>query len=363
MRILFASGHPHIPQLYGGGQANSHELIQALIADGHDVAMLCGLNGKGFLSLKDRFLMKMRGRKAIADHDLGYPVFRGWFVWEALEEACETFKPDVVFCQAGFPVRIAAECNRLGLPAVIYLHNVEDDDIGGNPGELHDVRFIANSTFTAERLHQQYGLESTVVPPFFNQNYYTTQTNYERVVFINPHPHKGAHVALDVAELCIDIPFLFVESWTLDDDWREELNTRLAWLPNVELLPPENDMKKVYARARFLMIPSRWEEAWGRVASEAHFSGIPVIASKRGGLPEAVGPGGILIPPKAPASDWAKAVRQLWTDEGYWLSLSLAAQAHAQRDALNNVQQLKRILSVLNGTLEQSIPGGHIAAA
>ncbi len=325
--------------------------------------MLCGLNGKGFLSLKDRFLMKMRGRKAIADHDLGYPVFRAWYAWEALEEVSENFKPDVVFCQAGFPVRIAAECNRLGLPAVIYMHNVEDDDIGGDPRRLRDIRYLANSTFTAERFHQQYGLETTVVPPFFNHNRYATQISCERVLFINPHPHKGAHIALETAELCTDIPFLFVEAWTLDEAWREELNERLAWLPNVELLPPENDMRKVYARARFLMIPSRWEEAWGRVASEAHFSGIPVIASKRGGLPEAVGPGGILINHKAPATEWAKAVRQLWTDEGYWLSLSLAAQSYAQRDALNNAQQLRRIVSVLKGTPEQPEMGGQIAAA
>jgi glycosyltransferase involved in cell wall biosynthesis len=363
MRILFASGHPHIPQLYGGGQANSHELIQALIADGHDVAMLCGLNGKGFLGLKDRFLMKIQRQKAIEDRDLGYAVFRAWFAWEALEEVCENFQPDVVFCQAGFPVRIAAECNRLNVPAVVYLHNVEDDDIGGDPRKLRDTRFIANSLFTAERLLQQYGIESTVVPPFFNQKYYATRTNCERVLFINPHPHKGAHVALEVAELCTDIPFLFVEAWTLDEAWREELNERLAWLPNVELWPPEQDMRKVYAKARILMIPSRWEEAWGRVASEAHFSGIPVIASKRGGLPEAVGPGGIMINHMAPATEWAKAIRQLWTDEGYWLSLSLAAQSYAQRDALNNAQQLKRILSVMEGVPQQPELGGQIAAA
>ncbi|MEJ2117351.1 MAG: glycosyltransferase, partial [Alphaproteobacteria bacterium] len=270
MRILFASGHPHIPQLYGGGQANSHELMKALLADGHEVAMLCGLSGKGFLALKDRLLMKIMRHKAIEDNDLGYTVFRAWFAWEALEEVCEDFKPDIVFCQAGFPVRIAAECNRLSIPVVIYMHNVEVDDIGGDPRKLHDVHYIANSMFTAERLLQQYGLESIVVPPFFNQENYATRTNCERVLFINPHPHKGAHLALEIAEQCIDIPFSFVEAWTLDDGWREELNARLAFLPNVELLPPEKDMRKVYARARILMIPSRWEEAWGRVASEAH---------------------------------------------------------------------------------------------
>ena len=38
---------------------------------------------------------------------------------------------------------------------------------------------------------------------------------------------------------------------------------------------------------------------FGRIAVEPQFSGIPVVASDRGGLPEAVGPGGVLIDPAA----------------------------------------------------------------
>jgi glycosyltransferase involved in cell wall biosynthesis len=34
-------------------------------------------------------------------------------------------------------------------------------------------------------------------------------------------------------------------------------------------------------------MPSRWNEAFGRVVLEANYLGIPVITSNRGGLPEA----------------------------------------------------------------------------
>jgi glycosyltransferase involved in cell wall biosynthesis len=75
---------------------------------------------------------------------------------------------------------------------------------------------------------------------------------------------------------------------------------------NVTLHPPTRDMRPLYARARLLLAPSQWEEAWGRVATEAQVSGIPVLASNRGGLPEAVGNGGILLPADAPGNEWAR---------------------------------------------------------
>ncbi len=63
-------------------------------------------------------------------------------------------------------------------------------------------------------------------------------------------------------------------------------------------------MKQVYRSAKLILMPSMWEEAWGRVATEAQFSGIPVIASNRGGLPESVGPGGVLLDPDGPLEPW-----------------------------------------------------------
>ncbi len=54
------------------------------------------------------------------------------------------------------------------------------------------------------------------------------------------------------------------------------------------------DTRSVYAATRVLLVPSQWKaETWGRVASEAQFSGIPVLASDVGGSPEAVAPGGV----------------------------------------------------------------------
>ena len=60
------------------------------------------------------------------------------------------------------------------------------------------------------------------------------------------------------------------------------------------------DMRSVYARSRLVLVPSQCDEAWGRIVTEAQISGVPALASDAGGLPEAVGPGGILMPRNAP---------------------------------------------------------------
>lgn len=174
------------------------------------------------------------------------------------------------------------------------------------------------------------------------------------VTLINPHPHKGLSVALEMARLCPDIPFLFVQTWDLPPEARAELDRQLATLKNVTLHPAVEDMRQIYRRTRILLAPSQWQEGYGRVATEAQFSGIPVIASTRGGLPEAVGPGGLLLDAAAPAEEWAGALRRLWDDAGYYRQLSEAADAHSRRAANDPTLQTDQWETVLNYVARQS---------
>jgi glycosyltransferase involved in cell wall biosynthesis len=167
------------------------------------------------------------------------------------------------------------------------------------------------------------------------------------VTFINPHPKKGRDIAIGIARLCSEIPFVFVESWPLSPDERQELTQKLTTVPNVTLLAPCDDMSQVYGKCRILLAPSVWEEAYGRVATEAQASGIPVIGSTRGGLPEAIGPGGILFDPDAPVADWAAAVRKLWHDSRRYDELSAAARAHTLRPEISFPHQIEAWEQVL----------------
>ena len=54
--------------------------------------------------------------------------------------------------------------------------------------------------------------------------------------------------------------------------------------------------------ADVLVVPSRWDEPSGSTAAEGLATGLPVIASRVGGLPDVVGSAGILVAPDDPAA-------------------------------------------------------------
>jgi len=106
-------------------------------------------------------------------------------------------------------------------------------------------------------------------------------------------------------------------------------------------------MSPIYASTRVLLVPSQWEaETWGRVVSEAQFSGIPVLASDRGALPETVGEGGAIIKYDAPACTWATELRRMWFDDLHYQQLRQAALAHSRRPELDFKQQIDAFLAV-----------------
>lgn len=82
-------------------------------------------------------------------------------------------------------------------------------------------------------------------------------------------------------------------------------------------------------RQRVMVVPSRPEpaEALGLVAIEAIACGCVVVASRQGGLPEAVGACGRLVPPEDPAA-LASAIRELLGNDALRDELRAQGPAH-----------------------------------
>ncbi len=118
-------------------------------------------------------------------------------------------------------------------------------------------------------------------------------------------------------------------------------------LGNVKILKRTSDMRKLYGVAKILLAPSIWEEAWGRVITEAQQNGIPAIASNRGGLPESVGSGGLIIPEDAGIDAWKNALSSLWDNPDTYLELSQAAQERSQQEDISKAAIINSFINYL----------------
>jgi glycosyltransferase involved in cell wall biosynthesis len=77
------------------------------------------------------------------------------------------------------------------------------------------------------------------------------------------------------------------------------------------LLSPER-LAEVRRDAGVVLVPSRCEEACPYSVLDAHATGLPVLASNRGGLPELVG----AALPAEDTTAWTDALARLWGDRG-----------------------------------------------
>ncbi|WP_454112041.1 glycosyltransferase family 4 protein [Microbacterium aurum] len=99
--------------------------------------------------------------------------------------------------------------------------------------------------------------------------------------------------------------------------------------------------------ADVFVAPSRWREPSGLTIGEALATGLPVIASRVGGIPEVLGDTGILVPPDNPAA-LAEAIAHLADDHAARARLARAARARAEaRDWSHSWGQLRAVLDVL----------------
>jgi glycosyltransferase involved in cell wall biosynthesis len=126
------------------------------------------------------------------------------------------------------------------------------------------------------------------------------------------------------------------ELWLVGDGPRkqvlETLATRLLPPGKVRFLPGQTDLRPLFAQAAIFALSSR-HEAFPNVALEAMAMGLPVVATRVGGLPDLVTPGesGWLTPP-GNAAALAGAISQLLGDPETRQAFGRAGRQRVERD-------------------------------
>ncbi len=273
---------------------------------GAEAAVLCGQDEHGNAGASG----------ATTDESLGYLVVRAAAPKDVLPVVAATWNASVIVVQSGTalaPMVVAALDT--GRPTAVYLHNVELHQVRGTLVADPSLLYLANSHFTAQRWRALFGLDCAVVPPLVRADAYRTEGGGDRILYVNPSPMKGVELMFALAARCPDLPFLVQESWHVDPVFREHCLRRTARLGNIAWRPPAEDMRAVFAQARMLLMPSVWEESFGRTVVEAQINGLPVLASDRGALPQLVGEGGRVLDPHAPLDAWEAALRALYAHD------------------------------------------------
>jgi glycosyltransferase involved in cell wall biosynthesis len=206
---------------------------------------------------------------------------------------------------------------------------------------------FANSRFHQERIKELLNLESVLcyTPPTFGA--YRVREDRRRncrIGFSSTQGQvKGNEIVTEIMRRMPERSFVVVGGHY---DLRPDVSLR-----NVDCWGHISDMTRFYGEIDLLPVPSLWEEAFPRVILEAAVNGIPVIANRRGGNPEALGDGGVLIDwdqsrepdISALADQYVQTIRRILDDEDLYQRYSRNALARSAEYEIEQTRMSRTI--------------------
>ncbi|HKI03782.1 MAG TPA: amino acid adenylation domain-containing protein [Thermoanaerobaculia bacterium] len=373
MRLLLLQNLLYLPS-HGGANKANRLLLEQLAARGHECRAVAPARGLQGCPTPERFRAELATRGiGISRSSRQADVFH-WNGVEvhAVRETADLpshvaaeirdFSPDCVLVTSEDPEQTVLEVALQGGAPVVYLAHTTmmlpfGDQCFRPSARGRKLLARADGMISVSRFLQGYlqqaGIASRVLRfPVYGQGPFPRAGEFGRgsVLLLNAGAVKGAGLFLELARRFPEVPFMTVAGWATTSADREALGR----LPNVEVLEAGDDVERLYARARVLLAPSLVAEAFGYVAVEAMLRGIPVLASDRGGLPEAKLGVGFVLPvrgidrweealdtvgnpvPVVPPQDvepWAAVLRLLLSDRTRYEELAETSRAAASRFA------------------------------
>lgn len=221
-------------------------------------------------------------------------------------------------------------------------------------------KIIVDTTYVENKL-KAYGLkhvpEMHVIPQGIDEAYYGIHCNPESNVVLSVGgiaPRKGYVYTIDMFNRLrakgINAKLRIVGALT-DKKYYMLLQQRIAESKykadiSLDVDLPREDLYKAYSEAKLFVLHSR-EESQGIVFAEAMATGLPVVATKVGGIPYVVADGKSgLLSLYGDVDTMAEMVEKLMTDERLWNDYSKEAKEIAKGYSWKDIAE--RIVKLYN---------------
>jgi len=257
-------------------------------------------------------------------------------------------RPDALVTYGGHPVvfeamRLARE---RGVRTVFTLRNYGYED---RRYFEHVDHVFTTSRYLSGVYRERIGLRSVGIDSPIDWSEVEAPEELRKfVTFVNPSFAKGAMVFARVADTLgsqrPDIPILVVQSAHSAGQLNAIPGVDFTRYPQIMAAPATPRPSDFFALTRLLLVPSVFAEPFGRVAAESLINGIPALVSNRGGLPETVDDGGVVLPlpdwitqdsrelpSPEEARPWIETICNLWDHPDRYRAAAARARATAER--------------------------------
>ena len=270
MKVALVQEERYLPSFHGSNKSNRC-LLEGLAREGHECLALCPVTPPGAACSAG---VAVRGMPPGADHEE-----RSAFLLSCLGD----FNPDIVLVSSSKHTYALATALQFAADRVVYLVHSHDDLPFGLIRAARAVVTVSGYSQEYCRIHA--GIKTICLQfPVYGHGPYPNLGCFDRgcVTMVKSSAGKGIDAFLDLADGFPDQQFAAVR-WAAS----EEALSRMTQLSNMQVWDPHPDIEEILRRTKIVLAPSNEPETFGLIVPEAMLRGIPVIASDRGGLPEA----------------------------------------------------------------------------
>jgi glycosyltransferase involved in cell wall biosynthesis len=224
-------------------------------------------------------------------------------------------------------------------PVIHFIHNTwKYLDIADATRKQY---IVYNSEWAKKELG--YKWPSFVLYPPCDWRQYDTGADTEKnkyITLINLDKNKGGHILGEIATRMPEYKFIGVKgSYSEPASEGQQVDQP----SNVWVQEKTTNIKAVYENTRILIMPSKYE-SWGRTATEAMCSGIPVISSGTPGLRENCGDAGIYVD-REDIDGWIKAIKALDKPAAYKRASKAAKERSRELDPVEQLKGLEEFIT------------------